>query len=117
MRRIVMIVAIAVCAATAVASFAFAASGAGKHQDNAILTRVYSDCLHSPSGTLRHTYTAATLNRALNHLPADVAEYSNCSDAIRVALRPSPGTQPAITSSWRRVFLTFSHSRPRPPGR
>ena len=48
------------------------------------LNPVVGDCYEHTHLT-RH-YTVPQLEQALNNIPADIAEYSNCSDVIREAL-------------------------------
>jgi hypothetical protein len=49
-----------------------------------------ADCqLH---GQLTRTYTAAELRQALQTIPADVAEYSNCQNVIKAALLAMVGS-------------------------
>ena len=48
------------------------------------LNRVVGDC-YAHTRLTQH-YTVPQLEQALNNIPADIAEYSNCSDVIREAL-------------------------------
>jgi hypothetical protein len=63
----------------ALTSGALAAPAAG-----ASLSPVVADC--NAHGRLTRTYTLAELQLALSTLPADVKEYTNCSDVISRAL-------------------------------
>jgi hypothetical protein len=51
---------------------------------SARLSKVVADC--NTHTRLTHTYTAAQLRTALNTMPADVKEYTNCYDVIQRAL-------------------------------
>jgi hypothetical protein len=49
------------------------------------LEPAWADC--NTHGRLTHTYTAAQLQDSLAHMPADVLEYTNCSDVLHQALQ------------------------------
>ncbi len=91
MRRILVTLAVALVAAGSLASFALAARSGGHHR-NAAVDRIVADCVHSRGGFLRQAYVAADLRLALRELPADVAEYSGCADAIRAGLSHATAT-------------------------
>ena len=78
MRKLLLVIASA-CALGGVAAAALPATAAA-----AGLSPPVADCqLH---GRLTRTYTHAELQQALQTMPADVAEYSNCQNVIRSAL-------------------------------
>jgi hypothetical protein len=47
--------------------------------------QVVRDCVYD--GKLDHHYSNAELRRALDHLPSDAAEYSDCRDVIAAAIK------------------------------
>jgi hypothetical protein len=78
MRKLLLVIA-SVCALGTVAAATLPATAAA-----AGLSPPVADCqLH---GHLTRTYTAAELRQALQTMPADVAEYSNCENVIKAAL-------------------------------
>lgn len=78
MRKLLLIIAlVSLLGALGEATLPSTAAAAG-------LSPPVADCqLH---GQLTRTYTAAELRQALQTMPADVAEYSNCQNVIRSAL-------------------------------
>lgn len=52
--------------------------------------QIINDCTDSPDGTLQGTYTKADLRQALKKVTGDIAEYTNCYDAITQELARSP---------------------------
>ena len=68
---------------------ALAAVGAGAAPALAAPNAVLSDC--NTNGALTHHYSRADLQAALNVMPADVKEYTNCYDVISRALLASAG--------------------------
>ncbi len=48
--------------------------------------KVLDDCSNSDTGLLKGRYTRRQLTGALGELDGDASDYSNCYDAIRVAL-------------------------------
>ncbi|MDQ6608019.1 MAG: hypothetical protein M3Z06_15925 [Actinomycetota bacterium] len=54
-----------------------------------VTARVVADC--NAHGRLTGHYSEATLHTALNTLPTDVAEYTNCADVIRKQLLAQVG--------------------------
>jgi len=78
MRKLLVIVAVSLAAALL--------GPVGSASANSSDTQIFSDCLHSPTGELQHTYSRAALNHALHHIPGDVAEYSGCYDAVQTQL-------------------------------
>jgi hypothetical protein len=57
---------------------------------SARLSKAVADC--NAHTRLTHTYTAAQLRTALNTMPADVKEYTNCYDVIQRALLAQIGS-------------------------
>jgi hypothetical protein len=82
--------AVAACALAASASFAVAAAPAARTAstltDDDMSARVLYDCASSRYGYLRHRYSMRVLRGALRDIPEDVANYTNCPDAIRAAI-------------------------------
>ncbi|HEY7076172.1 MAG TPA: hypothetical protein VH418_12405 [Solirubrobacteraceae bacterium] len=61
-----------------------------------ITTRIIQDC--ADDSVLEGHYSVAELRKALNHLPTDVAEYSDCSDVLTRAINAATagsGSAPA----------------------
>jgi hypothetical protein len=58
------------------------ALGAGPSQ---ALEPAWADC--NTNGRLTHHYSASQLQGALVSMPADIREYTNCSDVLQQALR------------------------------
>jgi hypothetical protein len=54
---------------------------------------VIQDCLQHPGGLTRH-YTVAQLNRALQVMPTETKEYTNCPDVINRARLADLGKLP-----------------------
>lgn len=48
---------------------------------------IIKDCSSSPTGELQKQYSNGDLRKALKEVNGDVAEYTNCYDAIRNAMR------------------------------
>ena len=48
---------------------------------------IIRDCSSSPTGELQKQYSTSDLRKALKEVNGDVAEYTNCYDAIRNAMR------------------------------
>lgn len=59
------------------------AAPAGAASPDAIIR----DCSSSLDGELQNRYSRSDLRRALKDVTGDIAEYTNCSDAIRNAMR------------------------------
>jgi hypothetical protein len=79
---------IALLALAVFGGVAAAPAGAASATANAII----DDCSSSPTGMLQRTYAKSDLRDAQGLLRGDVAEYTGCNDAIRAALRDSPGS-------------------------
>lgn len=93
--------AIAACAISASATFgASKARTASVSED--LTAAVLYDCATSRSGLLRHVYSFRVLRAALRDIPADVAEYTNCPDAIRLGLARSTARVSASIHRTRR---------------
>jgi hypothetical protein len=73
---------------SAVALAAAALVGAGPA--SARLTQAVADC--NSHGRLTRTYTEAQLRQALNTMPSDVKEYTNCYDVIQRQLLSDIGS-------------------------
>jgi hypothetical protein len=71
----------------ALAAFTFAAQSAVAASSS---NPVIADCLSHPGG-LTGNYTAKQLTQALQVMPAEVKEYTNCSDVINRALLSAVG--------------------------
>ncbi len=69
----IILLALAACLASAPSALAASGSSA-----------VIADC--NAHGKLTRTYTVKALRTALQTMPADVKEYTNCSDVIQQAL-------------------------------
>jgi hypothetical protein len=84
MRKLLLVIALAYALGGLVAAALPATAAA------AGLAAPVADCqLH---GQLTRTYTAAELRQALQTIPADVAEYSNCENVIKAALLAKVGS-------------------------
>jgi hypothetical protein len=97
MRKLLLVIAL-VCALAplygAVASAPAAAAG---------LSPPVADC--SAHGRLTHHYPASELRTAINTMPADVAQYTNCPNVIRNALVSQIGPVGAGTGGGGGSFL------------
>jgi hypothetical protein len=80
MRKLLTILAVLSASALLLAPSAGAASGADA---------VLADC--NAHATLTHKYSQTALREALNKMPADMKEYTNCPDVIQSALLGSVG--------------------------
>jgi hypothetical protein len=80
MRKLLKILAVLLGTALLLAPGAAAVSGADA---------VLADC--NAHATLTHTYSQSALRGALNKMPADMKEYTNCPDVIQSALLGSVG--------------------------
>jgi hypothetical protein len=79
MRRALLLTAI-LCLLAPASSFASTASEGN---------RLIRDC--ASDGEINGKYSQAAYKYALNHLPSDLAEYTNCADAIRQAQAAAAG--------------------------
>lgn len=95
--------AIAACALAATATYAQSAPPARTATtltDDDMSARVLYDCAASRFGYLRHRYSVRVLRNALRDIPEDVANYTNCPDAIRSAIALSTAR---VSASIRRT--------------
>ncbi|ADB52567.1 hypothetical protein [Conexibacter woesei] len=53
---------------------------------------VVKDCARSDTGALKRRYSARVLRQALRRIRGDLAEYTNCYDAVKAQLRRSNAT-------------------------
>lgn len=51
---------------------------------------IFMDCASSTTGLLERTYDRGDLRHALDTMPADIAEYTGCRNAIMAAMRRQP---------------------------
>jgi hypothetical protein len=65
------------------------ASETGANASSGATDRIIRDCMSSPTGALRGTYTLQDLRAAANSLPGDIREYSGCPEAIQQAINAS----------------------------
>lgn len=86
------------------------ASETGANASSSATDQIVRDCMTSPTGALRGTYTLQELNTAANNLPADVRDYSGCPDAIRQAINASIGRHTNGGGGGGLRFRLASHS-------
>lgn len=95
MRRLIATLAALVAAGALTTVVATAVAGSPKEntkRDADLTPRVLYDCATNRWGGLQHIYSVRVLRVALAEMPADVAEYTGCPDAITRALRRAKGT-------------------------
>lgn len=91
----------AISACVLAATSSFAASSRSSSADEELTARILLDCATNRWGWLSRPYSVRALRVAQRDIPRDVAEYTSCPDAIRMA----------ISNATARVSVTIRRTR------